>query len=63
MCILLYVTLLWCSVIPCIYGQLEGGTSALSICAFCFMLNLLCVKVLHRSMLKWMGVNLKVTLV
>ena len=29
MCILLYVKLLWCSGIPYIYGQLEGGTSAL----------------------------------
>ena len=29
MCILLYVKLLWCSSIPYIYGQLEGGTSAL----------------------------------
>ena len=28
MCILLYVKLIWCSGIPYIYGQLEGGTSA-----------------------------------
>ena len=39
MCILLYMKLLWCSSIPYIYGQLEGGTSGLSICAFCYMLN------------------------
>ena len=39
MCILLYVKVLWCSSIPYIYGQLEGSTSALSICAFCYMLN------------------------
>ena len=37
MCILLYVKLIWCSGIPYIYGQLEGGTSALSICALCYM--------------------------
>ena len=39
MCILLYVKLLWCSGIPYIYGQLVGGTSALSICAFGYMLH------------------------
>ena len=53
-CILLYVKLLWCSSIPYIYGQLEGGTSVLSICAFCCMLNLFCVVVFHRSMVNWM---------
>ena len=31
MCILLYVQLIWCSGIPYIYGQLEGGTSALEV--------------------------------
>ena len=39
MCILLYVKLIWCRSIPYIYGQLEGGPSALSICAFCYMLH------------------------
>ena len=53
MCILLYVKLIWCSGIPYIYGQLEGGTSALSICAFCYMLNLFGVVVFHRSMVNW----------
>ena len=60
MCILLYVKLLWCSGIPhiydqCpyIYGQLEGGTSVLSICAFCYMLNVFGVVVFHRSMVNW----------
>ena len=40
MCILLYFKLIWCSGIPYISGQLEGGTSTLSICAFCYMLKL-----------------------
>ena len=53
MCILLYVKLLWCSGIPYISGQLEGGTCALSICAFCYMLNLFGVVVFHRSMVSW----------
>ena len=30
-----------------------GGTSALHICAFCYMLNLFGVVVLHRSMVNW----------
>ena len=41
MCILLYVKHIWCSGIPYIYGRLDGSTSALSICAFCYMLNYL----------------------
>ena len=53
MCILLYVKLLWCSGIPYIYGRLEGGTSALSICAFCYMLSLFSVVVFYRSMVNW----------
>ena len=52
MCILLYVKLLWCSGIPCIYGQL-GGTSALHICAFCYMLHIFGVIVFHRSLVNW----------
>ena len=50
MCIVLYVKLIWCSGIPYIYGQLEGGTSVLGICAFCYMLNLCGVVVFHRSL-------------
>ena len=53
MCILLYVKLLWCSSIPYIYGQLEEGTSALSICAFCYLLNIFVVVVFNRSMVNW----------
>ena len=34
MYILLYVEHLWCSGISYIYGQLEGSTSTLSICAY-----------------------------
>ena len=38
-----------------IYQRLIGGgcTSALAICAFCYMLNLFSVVVLHRSMVNW----------
>ena len=46
LCMLLYVKLLQCSGIPYIYGQLEWG-------AFCYMLNVLGVVVLHRSMVNW----------
>ena len=53
MCILLYVNLLWCSSIPYISGQLEGGSSTLSICAFYYMLNLFGVVIFHRSMVNW----------
>ena len=53
MCILLYVKLIWCSGVPYIYGQLQGGTSALGICAFCYMINLFDVVVFHRSMVNW----------
>ena len=35
MCIVLYVKLMWCSGIPCIYGELEE--EGLGICAFCYM--------------------------
>ena len=55
MCILLYVKLLWCSSIPYIYGWLEEGTSALSICAFCYMWNVFGVVVFHTSMVNWSG--------
>ena len=53
MCILLYVTFLWYSVIPYIYGQLRGGTSALSIYAYCYMLNVFGVVVFHTCMVSW----------
>ena len=53
MCILLYVKPLWCSGIPYIYGQLDTSTSALSICAFYYMLNIFHVVVFHRSMVNW----------
>ena len=53
MCILLSVRLFWCSGIPYIYCQLEVGTSALSICAFCDMLNVFAVVVFHTSMVNW----------
>ena len=53
MCILLYVKLLWCSSIPYICGQLEGGTTALHICAFCYMLNVFGVVVFQRCMVNW----------
>ena len=31
----------------------RGGTSALSICAFCYILNLFGVVVFHRCMVNW----------
>ena len=52
---LLYVKLLWCSSIPYIYGQLEGGTSAQSICALFSMLNVFGVVVFHTSMVNCSG--------
>ena len=57
MYILLYVKLLWCSSIPYIYSQLEGGPSAINICAFCYMLNVFGVVVFHTSIVNW-GVHL-----
>ena len=32
---------------------MEGGTSALSICAFYYMLNVFGVVVFHRSVVNW----------
>ena len=55
MCILLQVKLLWCGNIPYISGQLEGGRSALSICAFCYMLNIFGLVGFHRSMVHQQG--------
>ena len=52
MCILLYVTLIWCNGIPYIYCQL-WGVHVLSICAFCYMSNLCGVMVFHRSIVNW----------
>ena len=53
MYILLYVKCMWCSGIQYICGQLQGGTSTVSICAFCYMLNLFGVVVFLRSMTNW----------
>ena len=53
MCILLSMKHIWCSSIPYIYGGLDGGTSGLSICAFCYMFNLFGVVVFNRSMVNW----------
>ena len=55
MYILLYVKHLWCSGISYIYGQLEGSTSTLSICALCYMLNVFAVVVFHMCMVNWSG--------
>ena len=55
MCILLSVKLFGSSGIPYIYGQLQGGRSALSICALCYMLNVFSVVVFHTSMVNWSG--------
>ena len=65
MCILLYVKLIWCSGIPYIYGQLEGGTCAECLSTYvysswppdAYMLNLCSVVVFHRSMVKWRGTS------
>ena len=54
MCILLYVTLIWCSTVPEICGWL-GGTSAMGICTFFYMWNLFGVVVFHRSMVNCGG--------
>ena len=53
MCITLSVKHFWCSGIPYIYGQLEGGTSTLIICAFCYILYIFSVVVFHRCMVNW----------
>ena len=56
MCILLYMTLIWCSGFPQIYGQLEWG--GLGICVFFYMYNLFSVMLLQRSVFDWRGVHL-----
>ena len=55
MCILLYMKLLWCGSIPYIYGQLEGDTSALGICALCYMWNIFVIMVFHIFIVNWSG--------
>ena len=55
MCILLYVRLVRCNSVAWIYGKLAGGPSAMGICAFCYIWNLLDVVVLHGSMVNWWG--------
>ena len=43
-----------CGVVVCIdLWLIAGGTSALGICAFCYMLNLFGVVVFHRSLVNW----------
>ena len=37
MCIFLYVKLIGCNGVPYIYGRLEGGPSAMGVCAFFYM--------------------------
>ena len=49
MCILLYVTLIWCSGVHEIYGWL-GGMSAMGMCAFFYMWHWFGVVVFQRSM-------------
>ena len=56
MCILLYVTLIWCSGVPEMYGWL-GGTSAMGICAFFYMWHWFGVVVFQRSMVNWEGTS------
>ena len=53
MCILQYVKLIGCNSFAWIYGHLIGGPSAMGICAFFYIWNLLSVMVLHRSMVNW----------
>ena len=56
MSILIYVTLIWCNVIPQMYCQLElGDICILSICAFCYMCKLFGVTVFQRSIVNWSG--------
>ena len=51
MCILLYVKLIWCSIIPSILWSIRvGGISAISTCAFCYMFNVFSVVVFHTSL-------------
>ena len=37
MCIVLYMKLIWCNGFPEIYAQLEGSSSAMGICALCYL--------------------------
>ena len=55
MCIHLYVKLILCSGVACIYDRLIGGPSAIGIFAFFYMWNLFGVVVLHGSMIDWGG--------
>ena len=52
MFILLYVKRMWCSGFHRSMVD-RRGTSALSICAFCYMLYLFGVVVFHRCMVHW----------
>ena len=55
MCIVPYVKLLWCNVIPYIYSQLVWGRGAccLSICPSCYMWNLYGVMVFNIPVVNW----------
>ena len=57
MCIVLYVKHIWCSSIPYICHQLEVVTSALTLCALCYMVYIFCVLVFHKCMGSWSGVH------
>ena len=57
MCILLYLTLIWCNGLAYSYGQLTGGSICLQyICAFYYIWNLYGVMVLHTAVVDWWGV-------
>ena len=66
MCIVLYVQLIWCSGMHGISAQLEGGQSAMGICAlfyiYIYISAITCAKfgvaVFNASMLDWRGVHL-----
>ena len=52
----LYVKLIWCSIFPEIYAQLEEGVwgqSAIGISALLYLWNLFGVVVFQRAMLNW----------
>ena len=51
----LYVKPIGCNSVAWMYGQLQGCLSAMGICAFFTMCNLLGVMVFHTSMVIWSG--------
>ena len=60
MCILLYMKLIWCNGLACIYCQLTEGLSIChwSICTFSNIWNWCGIMVLHAPMVNWLGVYL-----